>query len=273
MNTIFNPAREAAIAAFLKTLSDMDQKIVTEIEFRDMWLRNIAMIGTIIADGWYNPPPRGAAVLFGPRNNPDRISFTSLRAEKFWPTHKNTADWKNGFIYAYCSPVHKETGIIGDVSFCLYLGKDKRLRDHFINAHTATAALLAQLPTVSNSLDLFKLSQTVFADYNLANNIASINDPLNNNIGHTFPSIGPIETKTLTQAQKDRISHARRFINGGEPFDFADGMQFTIEPQLTSVADPTLPKVTLHYLAQKVPNGFNLCTGVDILSAKYGLVR
>lgn len=272
-DTKFNPARETAFFALLKTMGEVSPWPVTELEFRDLWLKNIAAGGTVIADGWYNPPPRGAAVLFGEKNNPGRISFSSLREKKFRPKSKNALDWKSGFIYAYCSPVHRDTGIIGDISICLYLGGDRRLRDHFIKAHAATAELLGRLSQASNSRQLFELSQSVFAEYDLTNIPASITDPLNNNIGHTFPSLGPLRAKALTREQKKYISGARQFINGGDPFEFTDGMQFTIEPQLWSAIDPTLPKVTFHYLAQKVPGGFRLCRDTDILSAKYGLTR
>ena len=270
LNTKINPAREQAFAALLKTLTDAEGRPITEIEFRNLWLRNIAARGTVIADGWYNPPPCGAAVLLGDFS---RISFTSLREKEFWPKRKNAADWENGCIYAYCSPVHIDTGIIGDISICLYLGSDKRLRDHFINAHIATAELLNRLSKVSNSKQLFELSQNVFYEYNLRNGPDSITDPLNNNIGHTLPSLGPLKAKYLTKEQKKYISNTRQFINGGAPFEFTDGMQFTIEPQLWSTIDPHQPKATFHYLVKKVPGGFHLCNDVDILFAKYVLDR
>ena len=114
LDTEFNIARKTAFDALLKTLDDAFGKPVTEIEFRNLWLRNISAIsnGAVIASGWYNPPPYGSTVLFGRENDPSRISFTSLRKDKFHPKNKNIADWENGFVYAYCSPVHKKTGIM-----------------------------------------------------------------------------------------------------------------------------------------------------------------
>ncbi|MCL2629650.1 MAG: hypothetical protein FWD33_03120 [Alphaproteobacteria bacterium] len=270
-DTNFNPARNGAFCALIDTFLVTEGRPVTEVEFRDLWLQKIFSRG-LIAEGWYSPPPFGAAVLFGRNDDPARISYTRLRYEEFWPRSENVVDWKSGFMYAYCSPVHKETGIIGDMSVCLYFGEDERLRAHFINAYRATAELLEQLPKVSNSKELFEKSNSVFQKYNLANNIDSMNDPLNNNVGHTFPSIGKIDADSLTDEQKDQLSGARIFINGGEPLEFTDGMQFTIEPQLVSTLDSSLPKVTFHYVAKKVPEGYRLCNIINILSAKYRLI-
>ncbi|MDR0449110.1 MAG: hypothetical protein LBG89_01455 [Rickettsiales bacterium] len=267
-DTKFNPARAAAFSAIAGTLAAAEWKPTTEVEFRDILQKNLSDKETIINDGWYSPPPFGCAVLFGK----ERISFKSLRSESFWPSNENKIDFEDGLMYAYCSPVHKETGTIGDISVCLYFGADERIRAHFINAHRATAALIGRLPEVSNSFELWDLSRRVFKEHNLANNIDSVSDPLNNNIGHTFPSLGKIHTDALSAEQKSELSRARKFINGGvPPFEFIDGMQFTIEPQLYSTTDPALPKATLHYLAQKIPGGYRVCNIVDRLSAKYRL--
>ena len=127
---IFNECRQKAYVSFKKTLNNLYGKDnITEKVFQKEWFKNLEQEENIIADGWYNPPKYGMAVLFG-----SRVSFDSLRNEDNWPKDI-IMDWKNDMMYAYCSPVDKKTGIIGDMSITLYFGKDKRILDHINNCY------------------------------------------------------------------------------------------------------------------------------------------
>ena len=72
---IFNNCRQKAFLSFKKTLDSLyGKENITEKIFQKEWLENLEQEENVIADGWYNPPPYGMAVLFG-----DRVSFDSLR--------------------------------------------------------------------------------------------------------------------------------------------------------------------------------------------------
>ncbi len=76
----FNLARQKAYYSFYRTLKQLYGKNnITEKDFQNKWYENLVKETNIIADGWYNPPPKGMAVLFG-----NRISFDSLRNEENW---------------------------------------------------------------------------------------------------------------------------------------------------------------------------------------------
>ena len=93
---IFNNCRQKAFLSFEKTLDSLYGKDnITEIEFQKEWFKNLEQEENVIADGWYNPPPYGMAVLFG-----DRVSFDSLRNEDNWPKDI-IIDWKKDLMYAY----------------------------------------------------------------------------------------------------------------------------------------------------------------------------
>ena len=67
------------------------------------------------------------------------------------------------------------------------------------------------------------------------------------------------------------LSINRQFINAQADCKFIDGIQFTIEPQLLSLDNPDLYKVTHHYVIKKVEDGFIICNDIDYLLDRYGL--
>src|SRR5258708_22315776 len=123
MNTVepvFNEGRQKAFAALMETLGEHQGKPnVTERDFQDSWKQRRQSKGSITADGWYAPPPKGMAVLSGEIAFPSRVSFESLRKEKYWPSDR-VINWKSDLLYVYCSPVQIPSGFPGDFSVTLY---------------------------------------------------------------------------------------------------------------------------------------------------------
>ena len=157
---------------------------VSERLFHAEWQRRLAAKPEMIADGWYTPPPQGMAVLFG-----DRVTFDTLRNPEFWPGER-VIHWSNDLMFAYCSPVGRSSGFLGDVSQTLYFGSSRKILQHFRNTGKAIAELLdvVEEGTYETSLSLVSSAYELFARHGLKNAVVSINDPTATiNMGHTFP--------------------------------------------------------------------------------------
>ena len=207
------------------------------------------------------------SILFG-----NRVSFDSLRNEKNWAGN-TIINWKEDLLYAYCSPVDKVSGIIGDISVTLYFGKDKEIINHIKNCYNAILEVFDVLDKVKNSRELFIASEKIFAEHKLKNCIVSKTDNMSLDLGHSFPKIEIIQRKdSLTQEEKQGISKARKFINESSNWNFIEEMQFTIEPQLISTINAKLPQITQHYLVKKENGKFIICKDIDEILEKYELI-
>lgn len=262
----FNYAREKACSGLDRTLDELYGKAgVTEIMFRDRWSENMSADG-IIADGWYSPPPKGMAVLSG-----DRVNFDSLRNPYNW-SDDTEIDW-NGVLYAYASPLDRRTGLIGDISVTLCFGQDQRAIGHVRRCHDATMEIFERLGEAETAGDLFRISQSVFERHRLRSTVISRTDDMPINLGHTFPCLSsPPEYGDLSGIRKAEISGARRFLNASAQWRFENGMQFTVEPQLVSVDDPDMPKITQHYVVKVCGDDFIVCNDIDGMLRKYRLI-
>lgn len=261
----FNIARQKAFTSFYNTLDKLyGRKDITEKEFKSKWQENLEKETNILADGWYNPPPNGMAVLFG-----DRVSFDTLRDNKNWASEK-TINWKEDLIYVYCSPIDKKSGIIGDMSLTLYFGENIEIKKHIKNCYKAVQEVFCELDKVQNSQELFVFSEKIFEKYQLKNCIISKTDNTPLDLGHTFPKLINIENRNkLTQEEKQDISKARKFINYNNSWNFIEGIQFTIEPQLISIENSKLPQISQHFLIKKTKDKFIISNDVEQALIKY----
>lgn len=261
----FNSARQKAFQSLCITLDTLYGKCnISEIDFKNEWYNNLKKQNDIIADGWYNPPPKGMAVLFG-----NRVSFDSLRNEKNW-ANNTTINWNKDLLYAYCSPIDKISGIIGDISLTLYFGKDEKIINHIKNCHNAVQEIFNNLNKFQNYQELFIGSEEIFAKHKLKNCIISKTDDTPLDLGHTFPKLDNLQNKnSLTEEDKQKISKARMFINENSIWNFTEELQFTIEPQLISTENPELPQISQHYLVKKYKNEFIICQDIDYLLRKF----
>ncbi len=263
----FNEGRQTAFEALRDTLAELNgSPDVSEVLFRDRWLSRMAQAGTVYPDGWYSPPPYGTAVLFD-----SRLNFDSLRNPYNW-SGEDRICWNSGLLYAYASPVSRSDGRMGDLSVTLYFGEDRKQKDHIRNCHDATAELFRRMDSASTAGDLFRLSQEIFSAYRLRSNVISRTDSMPINLGHTFERLPVPPDVTLTEADRAFLSSNRRFLNGAAEWAFEPGVQFTVEPQLVSTEDASLPKITQHYLIQADADGFTVCDDIDGLLTAYGLL-
>lgn len=265
---IFNTARKKAFNSLNNTLVQLYGKNnVSEKDFKELWQKNLIKEKDIIADGWYNPPPKGMSILFG-----NRVSFDSLRNTYNW-ANDTIINWNENLLYAYCSPVDRGSGIIGDIAITLYFGDNKDITNHIKNCHDAVLEVFNQLNNVESSKELFDLSQRVFSKYKLKNCIISKTDNTPLDLGHTFPRLNiPTLNNELTENEKQEISKSRKFINENTDWKFTEGIQFTIEPQLISAEYQDLPQISQHYLIQKTKDKFIICNDIDLLLEKYKLI-
>jgi len=271
LNTELNRARNIAFKTLQATISEnKNLNTVSEIDFQKKWLHRMRETKDIIADGWYCPPPMGMAVLTGDIDYPSRTSFDSLRSEINWPSD-DLINWEKNLLYVYCSPVDIKTGLPGDIAVTLYFGDNILVKEHFRNTYKATQEVIKTLDIIRNSRELFMLSQEIFAQYGLKNCVISKTDQTPLDLGHTLPRLKKFIGQDLLEEQKVEISKSRRFINGESSWNFQDGMQFTIEPQLISLSDNDMPQVSYHYIVEKRNNNFILCNDVDILIDEYQL--
>lgn len=258
---VFNEGRRKAFKALRHTLDELAGKPgVTELELKSTWIDNMKMEGELFTDGWYSPPPSGAAVLCG-----DRVRFDALRNAYNW-SGERIVDWHSDPVFFYASPVDRNTGLIGDCSMTIYMGGDERIRAHFSNCRRAARELFSELDSFGTAAELFERSQEIFEAHRLKSLVISRTDDQPINLGHTFTRLeGASEANVLTPEQKCILSSRRRFVNASASWCFENGIQFSVEPQLVSVDDDELPKVTQHYLVCKEPGGFIVCDDIDMI--------
>ena len=265
---VFNKARQKAFLSLLDTLDMCFGKTdTTEKKFADLWLENMHRKGGLFQNGWYDPPKSGIAVL-----TDQRLNFDSLRNENFF-SDDSLIDWKEGHLYAYCSPVERSDGHIGDMSVTLYFGKDEKIISHFKNVRGAIQDIFDALPEFEYACDLYEYSLSVFAKRGLMSNMISRTDTSPSNLGHSFTHLDdPEKDEYLTRDQIDHLSKTRRFINPDANWKIEEGMQITIEPQLLSLSDPSLYKVTHHYVVKKSGDDYIICNDIDLILRRIGLI-
>ena len=262
---IFNPARQKAFLSLRETLAETyGLPGISEKGFRDLWLLKMGDDGTTIADGWYCPPPRGTAVLFG-----ERITFDSLRNEYNW-SGDTMIDWHSDLLYAYASPVDRTSGRIGDTSVTLYFGPNTAVSDHIRRCHDAVMDVFESLGKAQTAGALFDLSREIFLRHRLRDCVISRTDSAPSNLSHTFPKLESVPADGILSEEDIRmISTSRRFINTNADWEFTDGLQFTVEPQLMSYDDESLPQITQHYVVRYEAGVFTVCNDIDIILADY----
>lgn len=269
-----NPGRRIAYETFAATLAELyGRSDVTETSFRDNWLARLQSVDDLTSNGWYDPPPMGMAVLFADEADVSRISYESLRLPVFAPG-SSVMRWPRGMMYAYCSPLHRPTGLAGDFGVTLYFGTNVEVRDHFRRAFAATADLLQGLTPGTRSSRLLEHSESVFSRYGLKNTIASVTDSVPLDLGHSMPRLSPEEletTRLLNGDIRERLRGQRRFVSTSADWALADEHQVTIEPQLVAVGNPELPQVSFHYVVAAASSSVTLLRECDELLREFDL--
>ena len=251
------------------------QKPISEVDLRDAWLFELRKHKEIFPDGWYTPPPHGIGVLFATEDNADRLKFTSLRHQDYWPKENIFLDREKGFALFYCSPVDKKSGIIGDFGLSIYFGKNKKIIKVITEYLKILTSIFKHIALGMRLADVHIFAKNILEKYGFTNEWwVSITDPTGTNYGHTIPatyfSWTKKEQKTIQLGEKNwqgalrTINLKRKFINAFEPTEIIPGMAITIEPRSIIKNDPKMPTIYFHTIAMFYENGEKeLLTGFD----------
>jgi hypothetical protein len=243
------------LKSVLQTVLQDDER-VSESSFRDRWLDELRKSKEIFQDGWYNPPPYGIAVLFGKDSEGDRcrLNYGSLRPEEKWPSDNVYLD-KNGLIYAYASPVNRETCIFGDVGVTIYLGKDDKIKKHLRDCLDINKELFEGIEDGMSFSDVAQSLKSLLRDRGMNNEIVCLTSPSSaDDVGHTVPGIAdrwsPVERKAIESGDdvqiRELISKKRIFVRVNENHLVKPGVAFTIEPRPRVIDDPQIPMASYH---------------------------
>lgn len=229
---------------------------ISELEFKDKWLEKLRQNPDIFPGGWYDPPESGVAVLFGSKNNLQRVNMGSLRNQKFWPQNNIFLDKNDGIAYFFASPVDKKTGIIGDFGLNIYFGSRTEIKDYLKTCFEIDKQISDFIKVGTRFGEIAGFTQSILEQKGMVNNVISLTDPQGANIGHTIPGIikdfRPDEKELLDNAIsnwddfKNLISQKRIFVNTKESFEVVAGMVITIEPRPTVLENPEIPMCSFH---------------------------
>jgi len=259
--------RKVAADSLYQTLQKVlnSNNPISELEFRDSWLISLRKHQEIFPDGWYLPPPHGMGVLFATDKDSKRVKFKTLRAKEYWSRKDVFLDRDNGFVLFYCSPVDKESFIIGDFGLNIYFGKNVKIQEALMK-HLALTQKVFEFANIGTSLlELNNFAANLFKQNGFINNWwISTTDPTGTNYGHTIPGIenpwidseleilkgnGAWETKIKV------INKKRKFVNSAENALIKPGMALTVEPRMIQDGDPAFPNIYFHTIAIFKENG------------------
>ncbi|MFA6393535.1 MAG: hypothetical protein WCW25_01530 [Patescibacteria group bacterium] len=265
---ICKKTRAYAQECLVKVMKKVLAKDLTpsEIEIRDMWLSELRKNNAILPDGWYSPPPNGIGVLIGTDNDREasRLNYKSMRPEEIWPRDDVRLNTKNGIIYAYASPVDRETGIIGDFGVTLYFGKKKEIINHLVLCYGIVRQVFEYVESGMTFSQIAEYMKVLIGSLGLNNEIEARTSPAPaDDVGHTIPfimeNITEEETVTLASGNQNKInkmiSEKRIFVRAGEEQIVKKGMAFTIEPRPKVIGNPKIPMVSLHSICAFRENG------------------
>jgi hypothetical protein len=245
-------ARSLAATTLACAIRDYRSQL-TEKSLCTEWAQRLAAEDSLLPEGWYQPPPNGVSVLIGTPPDFTRMAYVSLRHEVTWPRQDITLT-DDSIMYAYCSPVDRNTKMIGDLGITLYRGSDARIRNHLATCFDITAQVAAYAEVGMQLLELYEFAADLIDKAALVNETFSTTDQSGGiDIGHTLPwsyneptpedraaLIGG-DPKTVAKT----ISRARLFLNAEESQRILPTMGFTVEPRM---AGPEYPLASFHVL-------------------------
>ncbi len=250
-----------------------DNKECTELQLQSALLDALAKNHEFYPSGWYDPPPRGVAVLFADSQDSKRTKFPTLRTEPNWPKSIYSRT-KESIGVVYFSPVHKHTGIIADCGFTFYQGSNPNIQAHLRNCLETTEEISDYAQVGMKFSTLHEFGRKLLEKRGFDNGwMITFDDPLHGaNLGHNIPWTHENPTaaeKTVIDGGdfdelKKIITNEKRFyINSIEDYVIPETIAFSIEPRLGSRADPNLPGgyyyclVTFRDGEKKVVTNFN----------------
>jgi hypothetical protein len=248
---------------------------VTEAELRDAWAERLYSAPGLAARGWYAPPPEGIIVISDVAPSYERMSQASFRPPEAWPSAEvHITD--DSLLYAYASPVSRETGLIGDFGCSLYRGGDAVLKDHIRNVWEVTRRIIDIARPGMTFPELYAQAMQLIEAAGLENVVHSVHAGSTSDIGHAIPwsDLPPdrFERDVLAggslEVMSDLVSRKRRFINATDPFVIRDDVAFTIEPRLCA---PGRPMVGFHTVVGFVGGQRRALLEFESLFALFGM--
>ncbi len=251
----------------------------TEVEVCDELVTTLAAVPAYYPTGWYDPPPGGAAVLFGAAPNYQRLQFDTLRSQAHWPkqNHRYEAE---GVAMVYVSPVDCASGVFGDVGVSVYQGDNHAVQDHFCSGLKAMEDVVAAIAVGMEFKEIYARTQASFKIHGLQNHRTVVTtDWATTNLGHTVPWTCSEPTAedevALTgsdfTALREAIRVRRVFINSEQIFKVPTTGLFTFEARVESVDNPTLPLIFFHFLVGFVDGEKIVQTNYQLLFDALGM--
>ncbi len=270
--TLTTPTNNADIIQYtrdfaaLSLLEALNLQGASECAICERWLDKMASHPQICPDGWYQPPPRGAVVLIGDdADKYARLNYESLRHPSSWP-RDNIHLSDLSLIYAYASPIHRSTGLIGDIGVTLYRGSQSRIQEYLRACLDLTVRVACFADIGMEFRELYHFASQQLQNAHFKNEASSTATGIPN-IGHTIPwSFEPyrdnaaetIRTYGACNLQME-ISKQRISIGSDVTMRILPTMAFTIEPQLKA---DNLPLASYHVIVtfsdgqKKILGGF-----------------
>ncbi|OGD83416.1 hypothetical protein A2165_02395 [Candidatus Curtissbacteria bacterium RBG_13_40_7] len=240
-------------------------KSISESDLKNAWLKELRKNKSIFPNGWYVPPPNGVVILFATDKKPQRTLFRSLRFKEYFARKNIFLDKNKGIIVAYASPVHKQTGIIGDFGLTLYFGKSKAVMNHFKKVLKIQHQIYRYAKVGMTFTELYRHADNLFNKSKLSNDWwVNVTDQSGRNFGHTIPAtekkwsnneLHKIHYSKSWKQVADLESERRIFVSPMENFKIKNGVVFSIEPRLKSIGRNDLPMVWFHTVVVVGHNG------------------
>ncbi len=273
--SIINSVRTLASEAIEKSFTESR---MSEHDVKENIKKNLFSNSSLLAEGWYSPPPYGVGVLCAERQKNERLKYSSLRNPEYW-AQKDIFFGDDSLALLYASPVDRLTGIIGDTTLTVYNGKDVALQEHLKNGLTAIEEIVEGVRVGQSFKEIFNDAETIIKSHGLyfTRVIASTGAQMAN-IGHTIPwsyedmNAGEKEIFAKGPAEKvnDMISKKRKFVNAEETFVVPETCAFTIESKMQS-DDLTLPSVYFHIIVVFQNGQKKVCSNFNPIFRRFGM--
>jgi len=242
--------RETTAQIFAKSLVSLDGN--TESEIVKKFLAEVESHNELFSEGWYSPPPKGAAVLLDTKPF-KRLQYDSLRKPEYWPNETSRLE-KESVGMIYFSPVDRKTGMLGDIGFTIYRGENDKIKQHIKNSYAAILEI-AKLASVGMKFsELCSLAGSLFDNKFKITRWVTTNSDLNQsmNLGHSVPGSFendlPMRTTLEEIRQTIRTKRVHVIVIDTENFEIPETCAFTIESRLEDIGDPGMPSVYFHFM-------------------------
>ncbi len=272
---ICKKTREIASKTCLETFSKAikENQSVSEKQFAQWWLDALNNQPDIEKGGWYDPPPGGIACLFGTEQDKDRVCYTTLRPEFYWPQENKLAENSLGYVFASPYTMNSDVPIIGDFGFTFYRGNNVTIQAHFRKCWKLLWEITETLRPGMKYKECYKTTIDLLGQNHLINTIKSSTDKRGIDIGHSIPFIEEDEKipKMTTEEMHTFISKKRVFFNDAEERKISEDCAFTFEPRIISSDDPTLPMCSFHMIVAFIDGKQEITSNFDSLFELLGM--